>query len=389
MIGWLCLFGVALAAPLGADEAVSAVLERDPALAAAEGARLAAEGAGQAACGLRQDPIVQAGVALVGDAWSVSLMQPISLSGEGAAACSSARAAAQGAAKSRDRAWLASAAQTRQGWAAAVAARQQRALSDDALVAAEAVLRATQARVGVGEAAELDEHIAHLHVERSRTAALRSALDEAAAVGALAARLGVAPDALELPADPIGAAPPAVGGPTERSDVAAAEAAVLAASSELRRARAASLPPARVGAFVEQEGEELRAGPRIQLTLPLWNRGVGARAAAEGALLQAEAQAEATRQAAQAEQATAGAAATRVEALLSAQDPDVPARARAALAGAAAAYAAGELDLLTVSALQSQILDGHAAWLEGRRLVAEARVRALLAAEDARLLAGP
>lgn len=389
MISWLCLLGAALAAPLGADEAVAAALDRDPALARVEGARRAAEGAGQAACGLRSDPLVQGQLALIGDAWSVSLLQPISLSGEGAAACSAARAAVESAAEARDRAWLESAAQTRLGWAAAVAARQQRALSDEALSAAGSVLRATQARAGVGDAAEMDVHVAHLYVERARTASLRAALDEAAAVGALAARLGIAVDALELPLDPIAAAPPAVAGRAERSDVAAAEAAARAASSELRRARAAGLPPARVGAFVEQEGEALRAGPRIQLTLPVWNRGVGARAAAEGALLQAEAEVEATRQAAQAEQTVAVAAAGRVASLLSGQAPDVPERARAALAGAASAYAEGEIDLVTVSALQTQVLEGHEAWLEGRRLGAEARVRALLAVEDARLLGGP
>jgi hypothetical protein len=49
-------------------------------------------------------------------------------------------------------------------------------------------------------------------------------------------------------------------------------------------------------------------------------------------------------------------------------------------------YDRGELDLLTAALLQGEILAGHRAWLEGRRVVAEARIAGLLAVEDRRLL---
>lgn len=382
------LLSIASAAPLSADQAVVAALSRSPELAEAEAAVARAEGTRRAECGLRHDPTLSASVALVGEAWSASLSQPLSLTGEGLAACASARHAQDAAAARHQRAELEVAAATRRAWITAVVASAEQDLAAQALDVARGILVAARQRQAVGEVSQLDLRLARLQVEQARTAWLSATVDQGRSVTELASRTGLGVDDLDLPGDPLAAAAllGAGQGSVLRSDVVAAGAAVDAATAALTRERSATLGPVELGLFVEEEGPELRAGPSLALTLPLWRGNVDGRAEARADLASAEASHAATERRAAAERSTTRRSSAALDAALADQDVDIPAEARAALDSVALGYDRGELDLLSTALLQAEILDGHGAWLEGRRVVAEARLERLLAEEDRRLL---
>ena len=376
--------------PLTADAAVSTALERAPEVARAAGLVEAAAGARRGACGLREDPTLAASAALVGEAWSLSLSQPLSLSGEGLAACEAARHALEAAEARAARARLEVAARARRVWADAVAAERQALLAEEGLVVAGRVETAARQRAAVGEASLLELRLARLRVEEARTAWMVATVAEGERLGELAALLGTAPGALVLPEDPLAGLPLGrVGaGEPRRSDVVAAEADLAAARAEGSRQRAATLPPVSLGAFVEEEGPELRAGPTLSVRLPVWSGNVDGRAAARAAEEVAAAELAATRAQASAERGAAAAVSRSLEAALRDQPADLPGEARAALESVALGYDRGELDLLSVAWLQERILAGHGAWIEGRRVAAGAGIARLLAEEDPVLL-GP
>ncbi len=378
-------------APLSAGDAAVAALERAPAVAEAAAAVRRADGARRAECGLRNDPTVRGAAAVVGEAWSVSALQPLSLTGAGRAACSAARRAHEATRSRLERQRIEVAAEARRAWVDAVTAGAREDLTAHAFEVARGVAGAAGQRVEAGGASVLDLRLARRGVERAPAAGMGAVIEGGARMQARAGVTGVPVDALSLPADPLAdaaAAEPPARGAGVRSDVAAAHAEAEAARAGVARARAGTLPPVSVGVFVEEEGDAFRAGPVLSLTLPLWRANADGRGAAAADLALAEARADAATRGADAEQVTAERTRAALDAALRDQPGDVPEQARAALDSVALGFDRGELDLLSVSLLQAEILDGHLAWIEGRRLVARARIDALLAAEDAALLRG-
>ncbi len=394
MLAMLSLLAAASAAtrPLSVEASVSATLERSPAVAEAEAEVQRADGVRRAQCGLRFDPTVQASAALVGEAWSVQASQPLSLTGEGRAACASARQTSVATRARLIRQRLEVAASARRAWVDAVAASARAELAAHALEVAVDIERAARRRHEVGEASKLDLQLAVLTVEQARSAWIAAAIAEGDRLQALAPATGVRLDALVLPSDPLAGAPAedvTASGASPRSDLAAARAEVDAARSALGRARAATLAPVAVGAFVEEEGPDLRAGPTVSVTLPLWRANTDGRAGAVADLAAAEARADATARQVGAEQAAAHRTLAAVDAAILDQPADLAEQARAALHSVELGFDRGELDLLRASLLQARILEGHAAWIEGRRLVALARIDAALSAENAALQGTP
>jgi outer membrane protein TolC len=387
---WLsALVHSAEAAELTADEAVAAALSRSPALARARAAVEEDEGARRAACGLRHDPTLGASAALGGQSWSASVAQPLSLTGAGRADCAAARHGQQAAAAQLDRAVLEVAAATRLLWIEAVVAHHKEALAARALDVARRIEDAARQREAVGEVSQLDLRLARLAGEQARAAWMRARVEQGRTRAALATELDADLETLTLPEDPLaGAGTPAGPGAARRSDVVAAEARHSAAAAALARERAGTLAPVSFGAFVEEEGAGLRAGPSLSLTLPVWRGNADGRAAAGGALLAAASARDAAEREAAAQQRVAREVGRALEAALADQGADIPAEARAALESVALGYDRGELDLLTTALLQGQILEGHSAWLDGRGAVAGARVARMLAEEDPQLLGG-
>ena len=392
MIGlwmWLAAAGAEVPAesPLSSDSAVERALERSPEVAAARAEVERSRGLAEADCGLRQDPTVRASTAVVGHAWSVSVAQPVSITGEGRSACAAARQTVQASAARLRRARLHAAAATRYAFADAVAASSREALAAQALEVARGIASGARHRTEVGEAPLLDLRLARLQLEQARTAWMTSAVSEGRSLAELAILTGVSVEALVLPDDPLVAvSAPRGGAPEVRSDVQAARADLEAARRSLAQARAATLAPVSLGVFVEEEGTERRAGPTVSVVLPVWRGNADGRASAGATLEAAEVRAATRARAATEEQASAARTQRVVEAALADQPADLPEEARAALQSVALGFDRGELDLLTTSLLQAEVLAGHQAWLEGRRLVARARIDLLVATDDVALL---
>ncbi len=384
MIGlwiWLC---AALAAPLTADDAVARSLQRSVDVARATAEVEATRGESRATALFRSDPTVLGRWAAIGDLHGVSVVQPVSITGQGLAAHRSARARVASAISTEVRTRLEVAAVTRLAWAHAVEARQRVALAEQALALAIRLREGAEAREATGDASLLDARLARLQESEARSTWMVAVSDEGRRLAELAAWTGVPVDGLDLPADPLDAMPRVELDAATRSDLEAAREAVDAARARLASERAGTLPPLKLGAFYEEEGDELRVGPTVSVTVPLWSRNADGRASARSELDVAESRAAERERVVGSEQA----ATARVLGVLegSPDGADPRAEAEAALESVAIGFERGELDLLTAGLLRQQILEGQRAWLVSRRVRAEARVGAALAHDASALL---
>jgi outer membrane protein TolC len=332
----------------------------------------------------RGDPVVQGRWAAVGDMHGVSVVQPVSVTGAGLAAHRGAVASVEQAAASQARTRLEIAAATRLAWVFAVEARQGMVLTDEAFALASRLRRGAEAQQASGDGSLLDARMARLQETEARSAWMVAVADEGNRLSALAAWTGVSVEAVELPMDPLEGMPMVELKVSTRWDLEAAHRAVEGARARLASERAGTLPPLRLGAFYEEEGDELRVGPSIGMEIPLWSRNSDGRARARADLDVAEAVAAERERVADAEQDASALVVARLEGMEHGLDPRM--EARAALESVAIGYERGELDLLTAGLLRHQILLGQRAWLQGRRVRAEARIAAALAHEDVGLL---
>lgn len=376
MIGfWLA---AALAAPLTADEAVGLSLERSVDVAAAAAAVDATRGEARATALFLRDPTVQGRWAAVGDVQGISVSQPVSLTGAGLAAHRAARARIESALATEARTRLEIAAATRLAWVSAVEARQQVALAEQGLALASRLREGAEARERTGDGSLLDARLARLQETEARSTWMIAVAAESDSAAELAAWTGAEVDELELPDDPLEGMPLVELQTAARTDLEAAHRAVDAARAHLASERAGTLPPLQLGAFYETEGEELRVGPSVGITVPLWRRNADGRARAGAELVVAEAVVAERERVATAEQAASASGLAKLE---GAELGDPREEAEAALQSVAIGFERGELDLLTAGLLRQQILEGQRAWLEGRRVQAEVRVSAALAHE--------
>ncbi len=389
IVPFLAVSSALAAPPLTADDAVARALPLSSVLAEAHADSTRALGQVRASCGLRQDPTLRARTAAVGELWALSLSQPVSVTGEGMAACTSARRSLEATEARALRAELEVAAQTRRLWVDAVVSEGHEVLATRSLEVAQGIEDAALQRQTVGESSLLDLRLARLQVEQARTAWMMAAVDAGEARARLSAQVGEELLGFTLPADPLGGVPqPAPPATRSRSDLAAARAEVDAAEAGLSSARAGTLAPVQVGAFAEQEGDEFRAGPMVSLSLPLWRGNADGRADALARLAEAEVTREEVERRADAQRGASRRTSGLLEEALRDQAEDLPAEASAALDSVALGYERGELDLLSAGLFQTEILEGHRAWLESRRVVAGARIDLMLADEDPRLVGG-
>jgi outer membrane protein, heavy metal efflux system len=368
--------GVAWAAPLSPDDVVRSALSRHPDAVASASAVSAAD-AGRRAIGLfLDDP--QASVAFAGGELQGSLVQPLSVTGEGWHARSAARAGLDAAQDGARRARLRVAAEARAAYAWAVTTREGWRLADEALQQATGLRAAVEAREAVGEARPLDVRLARMAEAEAAQRAIRARRDEADAITSLAL---YTPDAgAELLDDPL-AAVPAAGGSAGRSDVAAAEGRLREAEAALRRERAAAVPAIGLGVFVQ--GPDV--GPQVNVGVPLWTRNRAAIGAARADLDVARAAVETVRGRAAAEQDVLPAVGAYADEALG-RLGDFEQDARAALASIEAGWSTGEIALAEAVLLRREVLDGWAAALAARQDAVEARLQVLLATEDPHLV---
>ncbi len=384
---YILLFGVAMAAPLTPDEAVSLGLSTHPEVARAEAEHSAARGEARQTLLFQENPELAAGYGLLGERLEAEISQPLSLTGEGLAAHRAAVARLEATEFGLARARLAAAAEIRRAWVEAAVAHGRANLLAENFELSTRLLRATEARLAAGEASELDLRLARLEQARAAGEWLDASEAERAALTTLSAMVGRSVTAEDLSGSPRDAAPAATGSGV-RADVAAATARARAADLDLRAARAATLPAVSLGAFFEQEGTDRVAGPTLGLTLPLWHQGQARTGAAAGEAAAAQAELASTTARASAEQATSQALLARTETITSALASGLDEDASAALRSVEAGYSAGELDLTEVIFLQTQVVEGQIAVIEVSGAAANNRIEALLAESDRALLGG-
>jgi outer membrane protein TolC len=261
-------------------------------------------------------------------------------------------------------------------------------------VAQEGADLAARLRVGVlrkleeGESSELDLRLARLAEVQAATRLLEARRNQADALRVLSALVLVPVDDDDLALDPLEAAPavdPARA--PRRADLEAAELSLEAARLELRRARAATMPPVSLGVGVRVEDGETFVGPSVGLTFPIFDRNQEERARALGDVEVAEARLQSLRARVDAEQSTATARRREADTAAGVEGAELQ-EARAALASIESGVLAGEIDLSTAVLLQTQVLQGEAAVVTLRGLVADARIDELLALDDDVLLGG-
>lgn len=385
---WLALSAwvpPALAEPLTPDSVVRSALEHDPSYLSAVAAVHAARGDLRAATFLRENPTVSGELSLTSDRAGASIDQAVSLTGEGFAAHRAAALRMDAAELDARRAALVVAAEARLAWTLAVAAELHAGIASQALEQASTRRAAVEARVAAGDAPALDASLVRLEEGRA-AAALVSARAEVVATRVTLARFVPEAGSANLPDDPLLAAPDPIRGEGSRTDVAAAVLRADAAVADRRATRAASLPAITVGVFVEQDDGVLNAGPTVGVTLPLWHRNPAGIGSADAALTTATAEAAAMRAVASAERSGTEQARKVADDVLARVTVPAGVDAREALLAIDASQAVGELDAITATLLRADVLDAWSASVDLRRAVAEARIDALLASEDAALL---
>ena len=315
--------------------------------------------------------------------------QPLSLSGEGWHARRALRFSVDATGASVDRTRRELAAAVRVAYVDAVIASGVVQVAQEGSELAARLRFAVRRKHEEGEASTLDLRLARLAEVQAATRLLESRRQEADALRALSALVLTPVSAEDLAEDPLTAAPAVEGaGDIERADVLSAEAALEAAHADLRRARAATIPPLTFGVGVDIEDGTALVGPSVGVTLPLFDRHQTGRARAVGAVDIAEGCLASLRAVADTEQDTSRARLEEAEAAAGAVAGSGIDEARAALASIESGVLAGEIDLPAAVLLQSQVLDGEAAVVTLRGLLADARIDRLLALDDDALIGG-
>lgn len=385
------LLSASLAWGFTPDQAVRQSLDVHPQLATAQGQLATAQAQRNQARGLRYNPQLQVWAASPERA-DMDASLPLSLSGEGWFARQAAGHQVRAGTESLRRTQLIVAAEVRRAYAQAAVAVGLVG------VALEGQELAARLRYGVGrkfqegEASDLELRLAKLTETQAAVRLLEARQEEAMALRLLVSWVQLPLRASDLDTDPLSTVPVS-STPNEetRSDVLAAQSALQAAEAQLRLARASALPPVSVGLGLELEGGQPAIGPSLGVRLPLASRNQVGRAqaqanvqVAEAQLSGLEAQVEVERQTAQlrveqGEGLTSGSLGEPMGELQDAHD---------ALASVEAGVLAGEIDLSSAVLLQSQILDGEAAVVRLRGLLADAALDRMLAMDDAALLGG-
>lgn len=373
------------AASLSAGEAVRMALEKDPALAERLAELDAAAGLQrQESSPLRLNPVATVTGSTNGHELNASVVQPLSLSGEGFRAAESARAVWVAAKAAADRARYETAAAARRAYARAVLAREKLRFAEEDKVLLARLRKVAEARVAAGESIDLDLRLARLEEARAMAAWLEAQSAAASSDVELAALVGFPPGDLER--DPLAAGPAGPGIAQPRSDLIASRAATHAAEAALGREKAAGIPPVGVGAYFDRADRADTYGLALTLELPVWKRNQSGVGAASGALRHAQALEASLAARAATEAARAAERLTVAEEALEALAPDIGDEARPALRAIEALYSGGQANLVDTLFLRSRVVEGERAWMEARAAAAVARIDVALAMQWESLL---
>jgi len=363
---------------------VRAALANDPALASRIADVDAAAGVRRENQLFRHNPEVDALQSTDGDRFTGTLVQRLSLTGEGFNASRSARAGVDSAQAAAERARFETAANTRIAYARAVLAREQLRFAEEDRALVARLRGVAEARVAAGEGTDFELRLARLEQARAMAAWLDAQAEASVADADLAALIGTMPG--ELARDPLVAISAEPGDTSPRSDLVATKAATRAAQAALARERSARLPAIGFGAFYEKDAGRELYGPVVTMQLPVWRWNQSGIGAARGNLRLAKAIEASTAARAATEEARAAERLRVAEESLATLAPDLEAEAAPALRAIERLFTSGEVNLSDTLLLRSRVVEGERAWMEARAAVAGARIDVALARQSKILL---
>ncbi len=374
---------------LSADEAVALMLAAHPLILQAETDVRIARGQRSSSALFLNNPSVGGWISLDAERLSLSVQQPVSVTGEGWHARATARHSLQSAELALQRTRRELAAQTRHAWMTASVATSRVAVLEEGAALAERLNYGVQRRFEEGDASQLELRLTRLAQVQVGVGLLESRRAQGVALTSLSGWVLSAVEAQDISTDPLSAAPPSSAVlPDERADVAAARQSLAAARSALSRQRAAVMPPIAIGLGVNVEDGSTFTGPSIGLTLPLFDRNQTGLAAGHGALSVSEANVAMLQATAETELRTARVRVDEASRLGDLLGKDRLDEAKAALESIEAGVLAGEIDLAAAVLLQSQVLNGELAIVGLLGLVGGAQIDLLLATDDDALIRG-
>jgi outer membrane protein, heavy metal efflux system len=261
----------------------------------------------------------------------------------------------------------------------AVFAERSAELARRAEELAQRAAEAADRRRKAGEVADLDANLARSALGRARAASLASRAERASAVGRLGALVGAGPDDVvvlrgDLRPPPLPGAPALRARAAARPDVRALDAERAVAEAERDQARAGALPQLSVWASYQREDTDAIVAGGLRVTLPIWNRAQGDRAAAAARERRAVATRDATLRAAERQIADALAAHALASDAVDAFERDVVPVLDDSEQLLQKAIAAGQIAVSDYLVARQEILDGRREHLE--RLLALAKVAA-------------
>jgi len=378
--------------PLTREQALALARERAPELIAARGRLEAAAGSlDEASIGLADDPVLETEVGRRerddGEAtdWSIALSQRFEPWGARTARIGQAEAELAGARAGRDEAERRLLAEVATTFDRLLVADERIALKRQAQAVADDIRRAAEARHSAGSGGQLELNLARAAAARAAADAARASALRAELAASLRAELGLPPDEPLAVQGELLAPWPAtldelLATARARPDLAALQAELSAAESELGLAESRGRPAFGLRVGVGQDDHDEITALGLDIGLPLWGRGRGARGAAAARLSAQTAQLAARRAAVESEVR----AAFEAHALLLSAAQLFEGTALAGLDEndelARRSWEAGAIDLLELLAVRRELLETRDAWLELQLDAAAARVRLQAAA---------
>jgi len=377
----LAVAGNASAAPaavLTREQAVARALSENPEIQSLEAAVEAAQGVlGADRRFLRSNPVVDGAVGPRKGAdddtldWSVGLTQELEIAGQRGNRIALREAELLAARARLEARAVALAAEVRQAFGAALAARERQQLAGEATRLAQEALAAANERLEAGAGTRLEVNTARVELGRAMRERGVAEQQQAAAENNLALLLAVGADTgLQLTGNLggqlTGSAAALREQAKQRMDLIAAELQLDAAKAAAKLAAAEAFPDIAVGAsYRQEEGDRIVQGT-LAVPLPIFDRNQEGRAVATAQVRQAAAELAALQRRVEAELQLALSRYETARATVDAFGNDAVQALEQNLEMVNEAYRAGKIDFLQLLLVRRETLASQQAWIDAQ-----------------------
>lgn len=377
----LAVAGNASAAPaavLTREQAVARALSENPEIQSLEAAVEAAQGVlGADRRILRNNPVVDGAVGPRNGAdddtldWSVGVTQELEIAGQRGDRIALREAELLAARARLEARAVALAAEVRQAFGAALAARERQQLAGEATRLAQEALAAANERLEAGAGTRLEVNTARVELGRAMRERGVAEQQQAAAENNLALLLAVGADAgLQLTGNLggqlTGSAAALREQAKQRMDLIAAELQLDAAKAAAKLAAAEGFPDIAVGAsYRQEEGDRIVQGT-LAVPLPIFDRNQEGRALATAQVRQAAAELAALQRRVEAELQLALSRYETARATVDAFGNDAVQALEQNLEMVNEAYRAGKIDFLQLLLVRRETLASQQAWIDAQ-----------------------